>query len=44
MKESSFSNGETQGESLGKAIDEMDKIIKDFENNNISQELSLIHI
>ena len=38
MKESSFSNGETQGESLGKALDEMDKIIKDFENNNISQE------
>ena len=38
MNESSFSNGENQGESLGKALEEMDKIINDFENNNISQE------
>jgi hypothetical protein len=38
MDENSFSSSENQGEGLGKALDDMDKIIKDFENNNISQE------
>ncbi len=38
MKENSFSSSENQGEGLGKALENMDKIIKDFENNNISQE------
>lgn len=38
MDENSFSSSKNQGEGLGKALDDMDKIIKDFENNNISQE------
>ena len=38
MKESLSSSSDNNGEGLGKALEDMDKIIKDFENNNISQE------
>jgi len=38
MKESLSSSSENQGEGLGKALEDMDQIIRDFENNNISQE------
>ena len=38
MDENSLASSDDEGKGLGKALDDMEQLIKDFENNNISQE------
>ena len=38
MKENLSSSNDDEGKGLGKALDDMEQLLKDFENNNISQE------